>query len=258
MNERSTWTATTHDWSNDVDTEHLAQIRRRIDLYGVGGRRHMILEVLAYANDEAESVGRVGTVLVTTYGDGTVCVADDGRGTDTRVDSEGRAIRKPVMATRDLRFFDTTHDEVLPDGRPRRGMSTVAALSAVLVHENHRVDRAWSQPYRNGVPEAELHELAAGSGQGTSITFLPDDSVRGPSDLTVEDHTAFPWLRIEVADLPDVGSPLLASSPLTVSTDPALLDVDTLHRWLSTDAYWAMGRTREVVERAVASSVNFG
>jgi GNAT superfamily N-acetyltransferase len=45
---------------------------------------------------------------------------------------------------------------------------------------------------------------------------------------------------------------------VTVSTDPALLDVDAIHRWLSTDAYWALGRPREVVDRAVAHSLNFG
>ncbi|HEU4810879.1 MAG TPA: GNAT family N-acetyltransferase [Nocardioides sp.] len=45
---------------------------------------------------------------------------------------------------------------------------------------------------------------------------------------------------------------------VTVSTDPGLLDVDLLHRWLSTDAYWALGRSRDVVERAVANSLNFG
>jgi len=45
---------------------------------------------------------------------------------------------------------------------------------------------------------------------------------------------------------------------LTVSTDPTLLDVDTVHRWLSTDAYWAIGRPRELVERAIAGSLNFG
>jgi GNAT superfamily N-acetyltransferase len=44
----------------------------------------------------------------------------------------------------------------------------------------------------------------------------------------------------------------------TVSTDATLLDLDTVHRWLSTDAYWALGRPREVVEAAVAGSVNFG
>lgn len=45
---------------------------------------------------------------------------------------------------------------------------------------------------------------------------------------------------------------------VTVSTDPALLDVDTLHRWLSTDAYWALGRPRDVLDRAIAGSLNFG
>ena len=44
---------------------------------------------------------------------------------------------------------------------------------------------------------------------------------------------------------------------LVISTDPSLLDLDLLHRWLSTDAYWALGRSREVVERAVAGSESF-
>ena len=56
-------------------------------------------------------------------------VADNGRGTDTRYDERGEPVRKPVMATKDLRFFDTAGAELLPDGHPRRGMSVVAALS---------------------------------------------------------------------------------------------------------------------------------
>lgn len=43
-----------------------------------------------------------------------------------------------------------------------------------------------------------------------------------------------------------------------VSTDPARLDVGLVHRWLSTDAYWAVGRSREAVEKSVAASLNFG
>lgn len=38
--------------------------------------------------------------------------------------------------------------------------------------------------------------------------------------------------------------------------DPDDLDVATVHHWLSTDAYWALGRPLDVVERAVAGSVN--
>ena len=45
---------------------------------------------------------------------------------------------------------------------------------------------------------------------------------------------------------------------LAVSTDPDLLDLDAIHRWLSTEAYWALGRGRDVVERAIAGSLNFG
>ena len=42
-----------------------------------------------------------------------------------------------------------------------------------------------------------------------------------------------------------------------VSTDPARLDIDAIHAYL-TRAYWATGRTREVVEESVKNSLNFG
>jgi GNAT superfamily N-acetyltransferase len=45
---------------------------------------------------------------------------------------------------------------------------------------------------------------------------------------------------------------------VTISTDAALLDVALVHRWLSTDAYWARGRPLEVVERSIAHSLNVG
>ncbi|MFH8757793.1 GNAT family N-acetyltransferase [Streptomyces atroolivaceus] len=44
----------------------------------------------------------------------------------------------------------------------------------------------------------------------------------------------------------------------TVSGDPARLDAARIHAWLSTDAYWAMGRTREQQDRMIAGSLNFG
>ena len=43
-----------------------------------------------------------------------------------------------------------------------------------------------------------------------------------------------------------------------LSTDPARVDVDRVHRWLSTDAYWALGRPRETTVRAIAGSLTFG
>ncbi|MEV6810893.1 GNAT family N-acetyltransferase [Micromonospora sp. NPDC051296] len=43
-----------------------------------------------------------------------------------------------------------------------------------------------------------------------------------------------------------------------ISTDPGLIDLDLVHRWLSTDAYWALGRDRETVVRAFAGAIGFG
>ncbi|MEC4017047.1 GNAT family N-acetyltransferase [Streptomyces sp. H27-D2] len=43
-----------------------------------------------------------------------------------------------------------------------------------------------------------------------------------------------------------------------ISTDPSRLDAARIHHWLSTDAYWALGRPREQQDRAIAGSLNFG
>lgn len=44
----------------------------------------------------------------------------------------------------------------------------------------------------------------------------------------------------------------------TVTTDPAEIDFHVVHRWLSEDAFWALGRSRDVVDKASRESVNFG
>ncbi|WP_371498682.1 GNAT family N-acetyltransferase [Kitasatospora sp. NBC_00374] len=43
-----------------------------------------------------------------------------------------------------------------------------------------------------------------------------------------------------------------------ISTDPARLDAALIHVWLSSDAYWALGRPREKQDLAIANSLNFG
>ena len=48
------------------------------------------------------------------------------------------------------------------------------------------------------------------------------------------------------------------SSRYEISSDPSRLDPARIHTWLSTDAYWAIGRTREQQDRAIAGSLNFG
>ena len=43
-----------------------------------------------------------------------------------------------------------------------------------------------------------------------------------------------------------------------ISTDPARLDRELVHRFLSTEAYWAKGVEREVVDRSIDLSLPFG
>ncbi|WP_405852650.1 GNAT family N-acetyltransferase [Streptomyces sp. NBC_00090] len=43
-----------------------------------------------------------------------------------------------------------------------------------------------------------------------------------------------------------------------ISADTARIDGARVHHWLSTDAYWALGRPREKQDAAIAGSLNFG
>lgn len=43
-----------------------------------------------------------------------------------------------------------------------------------------------------------------------------------------------------------------------IDTDHDRIDLKRVHEWLSTDAFWAIGRSFDVVQRAAAASVNFG
>ena len=104
-----------------MDGDHLAAARARASEYARGGVLHLVLEVLAYSRDEALDTGR-GAGGVTLHAGGSITVADDGRGTETRYDGDGSPVRKPVMATKDLRFFDASRPPALPDDRHPRGV----------------------------------------------------------------------------------------------------------------------------------------
>jgi topoisomerase-4 subunit B len=195
------WRNTTHDWASTVDTEHLAQVRQHPTVFAPGGSLHLIFEVMAYAADEVESTSS-GRCVVALYGDGSVSVADNGRGTDTRHDARGQPTRKPIMATRDLRFFDFPDAQVLPDGYPRRGMSVVAALSEWLVHTNRRRNGAWTQRYQHGVPVTDLVPIDDDDTSGTTVHFLPGEALRRAAVATAQLRwlTVWPHLAVEVID----------------------------------------------------------
>jgi len=167
---------------------------------------HLVLEVLAYAADEAECTG-AGKAIVRVHADGSVSVTDSGRGTDTRAGNRGRVVRKPVMTSKDLRFFDFPRAALLPDGHPRCGMSVVAALSEWLVHTSRRREGAWAQRYEHGIPATDLVPLPAGDVTGTAVHFLPDPALVAGTHIPLrglrELAGAFgPQLSVEIIDKP--------------------------------------------------------
>jgi len=112
-------------------------------------------------------------------------------------------IKKPVLATRDLRFFDDPDAETLPDGHARRGMSVVAALSEWVIHTNRRAGGSWSQRYEHGVPMTDLTPVADDGTTGTTVHFQPDSAILVIPGVMAPQLTraaGWPQLRVEFVD----------------------------------------------------------
>jgi DNA gyrase subunit B len=201
---RSTWRTTSHDWAKDVETGHVGQVRAAPAAFAPAGALHLVLEALAYAADEAAWNG-AGRAVVTLHRDGSVSVADNGRGTDTRVDDQGVTVKKPAMTTKDLRFFDDPRAASLPDGHPRRGLSVITALSEWLVHTNRRGNGAWTQRYEHGLPVTALTPVPGNGQTGTAIHFLVDPTLVPPFEIDAADlrrlaAASGPHLTVQIID----------------------------------------------------------
>jgi len=50
----------------------------------------------------------------------------------------------------------------------------------------------------------------------------------------------------------------MQSIDFEISTDPSKLDIELIHRYLSEEAYWCKGISKEVVMESIRNSLNFG
>jgi DNA gyrase subunit B len=174
---------TTHDWAADPqDVAHVSHIRaapdRFVSALDADGVVHLLLEVLAYVQDEAIA-GGAKRARVECLGDRFV-VSDDGRGTQmVRNPDTGALLVKPIMASADLRYFGRDDAPLLESGAKRSGISIVNALSAALTHSSLRQGSvAWVQQYERGVPVGPPETLADHP-RGTRVQFCPDDEIFG-------------------------------------------------------------------------------
>lgn len=159
----------------------LEAVRVRPGMY-VGGTdsralHHLLNEVLDNSIDEALA-GHCDTIDIIIHKNNAITVKDNGRGIPIGMHKESNKSALEVVMT-ELHAggkFDKNNYKV-SGGLNGVGVSCVNALSNHLKAEVHREGKIVVQEYAKGVPQYSAKEIGKSDKTGTSITFLPDDTI---------------------------------------------------------------------------------
>ncbi len=163
--------------------EGLEAVRRRPGMY-IGstdhrGLHHLIYETVDNGVDEAMA-GQCDQVSITLEEDGTVKVTDNGRGIPVDIHpTSGRPALETIMTTLHAggKFGGGAYK--VSGGLHGVGASVVNALSERMVVEVRRDGHLYTQEFARGKPVYDMREEVDGTGQGTTISFLPDSVIFG-------------------------------------------------------------------------------
>jgi DNA gyrase subunit B len=160
-----------------------AHIRQRPGMY-IGdtaskGLHHLVYELIYNSVDEALA-GYCHMINVVIDVDGSISVADDGRGIPVEIHPEaGRPTLEVVMTTvgAGAKFDKRTYKTSA--GLHGMGAKAVTALSEWTEARVSRGGRVYAQEYERGKATTEVKDMgpAAGGRTGTRITFKPDPEI---------------------------------------------------------------------------------
>jgi DNA gyrase subunit B len=145
----------------------------------VRGLHHLVWEVLDNSIDEAMA-GFCDKILVVINEDGSVTVADNGRGIPVdKHKATGVSALETVLCTLHAggKFGGDESGYKVSGGLHGVGVSVVNALSKKLIAEVRRDGKVYRQEFKYGEPVADLKAVGETKSTGTAITFYADDKV---------------------------------------------------------------------------------
>jgi len=192
--------------------EWLEPVRHRPWMYiwstDARGLHHMVYEIVDNAVDEALA-GHCQNITVVMSKWSTITVYDDGRGIPVDMhEKTGKSALETILTVLHAGGKFEKGAYKISGGLHGVWSSVVNALSSYMKAEVHKDGKVHMQEYKRGVPQWDVAIIGDTEVNGTTITFIPDDTIFDTMEFswhtvaTRMKHAAYltPWVTFTLVD----------------------------------------------------------